>query len=152
MIPQRPALLSVALVLGACRLGTEPTCVAPPPHEVVDVRGDTTVTATGLRYLILRAGEGEPVEPCDRVGIHYRVFLPDGQPIEVQRGDEPYRLTLGGRRALPGIEEGIVGMRTNELRRLILPPDLAYGASGAGPVPPGTSLLVDVELISAPVR
>jgi peptidylprolyl isomerase len=151
MIPHWSALPLLALVLGACRVGTEPTCVAVP-HEVVDVRGDTVVTATGLRYLVLRAGEGEPVESCDRVGIRYLVFLPDGQPIELQHGEEPYRLTLGGGHALPGIEEGIIGMRTNELRRLILPPDLAYGPSGAGPVPPGTALLVDVELITAPVR
>jgi FKBP-type peptidyl-prolyl cis-trans isomerase len=148
-----PALLSVlplAVLAGACRL-TEPVCHAIV-QEVVDLRGDTVVTASGVRYVVLRPGAGAPVEACDPVGIRYDAYLLDGEHVDFHHGGEPYFLTPGENRVLPGLEEGVLGMQQDELRRVIIPPELAYGEAGAGPIPPGATLVVDVSLVRGPHR
>lgn len=89
--------------------------------------------------------------------LHYTGWLHDAKAPEGKgkrfdsshdRG-EPYRFKLGGGQAIPGWDRGVAGMRVGGQRRLIVPPEFAYGARGMdGVIPPNATLVFDVELLA----
>lgn len=116
----------------------------PAPGETGQVQG-----GNGLTYTILRPGQGEPVAPGERVRAHYTGWLTDGRKFDssLDRG-QPFEVQIGVGQVIPGWDQGIVGMRTGEIRRLYLPPELGYGARGAGAtIPPNAALVFEVELL-----
>ena len=107
-------------------------------------------TASGLRYKILNAGKGNQPKAGDRVTVHYEGSLLNGQVFDssYQRKD-PISFAIGTGQVIPGWDEGIGLLREGDKARLVIPPDLAYGSTGAGGViPPNAVLLFDVELVS----
>ncbi|PNW76848.1 hypothetical protein CHLRE_11g478750v5 [Chlamydomonas reinhardtii] len=84
----------------------------------------------------------------DWVGVHYVGKLENGEEFDnsITRG-EPIEFQLGAQQVIAGWETGILGMCVGEKRRLHIPPHLAYGDEGAGPIPAGASLVFDVELV-----
>lgn len=115
--------------------------VPPPPVER---------TPSGVLVEDLRAGEGPPAALGDRLRVHYDGRLLDGGVFDSTRDrGVPVEFELGAGQVVPGWDEGMAGMRTGGLRRLTIPPELAYGDEGRGGViPPGATLVVDVELLS----
>lgn len=106
-------------------------------------------TDTGLQYEILEEGSGPAAQKGQKVKVHYTGMLEDGTVFDssVQRG-QPIMFTLGVGQVIKGWDEGIEGMKVGEKRRLTIPPDLGYGARGAGNViPPNAVLIFDTELI-----
>jgi FKBP-type peptidyl-prolyl cis-trans isomerase len=109
-----------------------------------------TQTETGLQYQDLEVGTGEEAVNGMSVSVHYTGWLLDGGKFDssVDRG-APFELTLPGQ-VIPGWNEGIPGMRVGGMRRLVIPPDLAYGEAGRPPViPPSSTLIFDVKLLAA---
>jgi FKBP-type peptidyl-prolyl cis-trans isomerase FkpA len=108
-----------------------------------------TQTETGLQYQDLEVGTGEEAVNGMTVFVHYTGWFLDGEKFDssVDRG-EPYELTLPGP-VIPGWNEGIPGMRVGGMRRLVIPPDLAYGAAGRQGIPPNSTLVFDVKLVGA---
>jgi len=106
-------------------------------------------TPSGLRYVVVEDGSGEVAEPGDHVVVHYTGWLPSGKKFDSSRDrDEPFSFPLGAGRVIAGWDEGVAGMAVGERRRLVIPPDLGYGAAGAGAViPPDATLVFDVELL-----
>lgn len=106
-------------------------------------------TPSGLRYVVVEDGSGEVAEPGDQVVVHYTGWLPTGKKFDSSRDrDEPFSFPLGAGRVIAGWDEGVAGMAVGEKRRLVIPPDLGYGAAGAGTViPPDATLVFDVELL-----
>ena len=95
-------------------------------------------------------GSGSKAELGMRVQVHYTGKLVDGTVFDssVPKGD-PFIFTLGQRQVIQGWEEGILGMHVGETRILTIPPELAYGTSGAGDtIPPNATLIFDVQLIA----
>jgi FKBP-type peptidyl-prolyl cis-trans isomerase len=83
------------------------------------------------------------------VVVHYTGWLEDGTLFDssITRG-EPFSFTLGTGGVIPGWEEGLLGMKAGGVRQLIIPPDLAYGESGAGDtIPANATLIFDIELL-----
>ncbi len=63
-------------------------------------------------------------------------------------GADRYNFTLGGGGVIPGFDRGVVGMKVGGVRRLVIPPDLAYGAQGNQGIPPNSNLVFDIELLA----
>ncbi|MEZ5728599.1 MAG: FKBP-type peptidyl-prolyl cis-trans isomerase [Burkholderiaceae bacterium] len=110
-------------------------------------------TASGLQYQDTVVGDGEVAAAGNTVQVHYTGWLyQDGQAgakfdSSKDRG-QPFRFPLGQGHVIPGWDEGVAGMRVGGTRRLIIPPELAYGSRGAGGViPPNATLLFEVDLL-----
>jgi hypothetical protein len=147
-----------ALLLLACGEGDEEQAaqdVTPVPTETgveggpPPVSGEATVTESGLQIIDVEVGGGAEVQAGQTAVVHYTGWLADGQKFDssVDRG-QPFSFPLGAGRVIPGWDEGVAGMKVGGTRRLIIPPDLAYGPQGRPPViPPNAELTFDVELL-----
>ncbi len=100
----------------------------------------------GLRYEIIKPGEGAFPKPTDTVKVHYHGTLVDGTVFDssVQRG-EPAEFPLDG--VIPGWTEGLQKINKGGKIKLYVPPQLAYGDDGKGGIPPGSTLIFEVELL-----
>lgn len=110
-------------------------------------------TASGLKYVIEKAGTGAVAVAGKTVSVHYTGWLDTngakGTKFDssVDRGT-PFEFALGAGMVIPGWDEGVAGMKVGEKRKLMIPANLAYGARGAGGViPPNANLIFDVELL-----
>ena len=113
------------------------------------VDGKPTKTASGLEYWDIKAGTGDLAVKGKPVRVHYTGWLTSGKKFDssVDRG-EPFVFPLGGGQVIKGWDEGVAGMKVGGKRQLRIPPELGYGASGAGGViPPNATLIFDVELL-----
>ncbi len=107
------------------------------------------MTDSGLKYEDLVEGEGAVAEPGQRVSVHYTGWLTDGTQFDssVARND-PFQFALGKGMVIRGWDEGVAGMKVGGRRKLTIPPQLGYGAQGAGGViPPNATLVFEVELL-----
>jgi peptidylprolyl isomerase len=115
--------------------------------------GRTVELADGLKYTDTTVGTGATTSAGHKVVVNYTGWLwQDGRKgnkfdSSLDRG-EPFSFVLGAGQVIRGWDEGVAGMRVGGKRTLIIPPDLAYGQSGAGGViPPNATLIFDVELL-----
>ena len=111
-------------------------------------------TDSGLQYEIIKAGAGASPQAGRSVTVHYTGWLDNnGQPgtkfdSSVDRG-QPFTFVIGVGQVIKGWDEGVLGMKVGEKRRLIIPATLGYGARGAGNlIPPNATLIFDVELLN----
>ncbi len=109
----------------------------------------TTTTASGLVIEELVEGTGDVAAAGQTVSVHYTGWLTDGKKFDSSKDrNDPFDFPLGGRRVIAGWDEGVQGMKVGGTRKLTIPPDLGYGARGAGGViPPDATLVFEVELL-----
>ena len=118
------------------------------PTEVT-MEEEITTTASGLQIKVLVVGTGEAATVGKTAVVHYTGWLPDGTKFDssVDRGT-PFEFALGAGRVIKGWDEGVATMNIGGKVELIIPPDLGYGAQGAGGViPPNATLKFEVELL-----
>ena len=84
----------------------------------------------------------------DLLSVHYTGKLSDGTVFDTSLGRGPFQFILGAGQVIPGWDQGLQGMRIGGKRLLIIPPDLAYGREGYGPIPPNTTPTFEVELVA----
>lgn len=106
-------------------------------------------TASGLMYKDRKVGKGTSAKAGDKVTVHYKGWLDNGQVFDSSRrpGRDPFSFTLGRGEVIKGWDEGIVGMKPGGVRELIIPPSLGYGDQDLGNIPPNSTLHFEVELL-----
>lgn len=120
--------------------------------ESTTTESSVSAGATEVTLLVedLVVGEGEAAASGDTVTVEYTGWLEDGTKFDssLDRGT-PFVFTLGANEVIPGWDLGVEGMQVGGKRKLTIPPELGYGASGAGElVPPNATLVFEVELLS----
>ena len=144
MMPVRFACAAMALVIIAAvtPLGWSDAAT----NQVIEM-------PNGLKYTDTKTGEGATASPGSKVSVHYTGWLYNngakGAKFDssIDRG-QPFQFTLGAHQVIAGWDEGVAGMKVGGKRTLIIPPELGYGALGAGGViRPNATLMFDVELL-----
>ena len=106
-------------------------------------------TDSGLKYDDLIEGDGALAQAGQEVSVHYTGWLENGSKFDSSKDrDQPFQFELGAGLVIKGWDEGVAGMKVGGKRKLTIPPELAYGARGAGGViPPNATIIFEVELL-----
>jgi len=117
---------------------------------IEELKKGATVTESGLAYKITKKGSGPKAEAGKTVSVHYTGKLTDGTKFDSSYDrNQPIDFPLGQGRVIKGWDEGISLLNVGSKATFIIPPDLAYGARGAGGViPPNATLIFEVELVN----
>jgi peptidylprolyl isomerase len=124
------------------------TAETPPTAEPLVVEG-ALVTESGLQFVEKVAGTGATPQDGDIVTMHFIGSLPDGTAFgDSYSTGQPITAIFGREQLLPGWEEGLSLMSEGGQAQLVLPPELAFGDQGFGLIPPGSQIVLDIELLS----
>ena len=142
-------LVFLATLGVACGSSSDSDSETKSNPEVNMAEEETITTASGLQIKTIVAGTGDKAEAGKTVVVHYTGWLLDGTKFDssVDRGT-PFEFQLGAGRVIKGWDEGVATMNIGGKVELIIPPDLAYGASGAGGViPANATLKFEIEFL-----
>ena len=134
-------LITVAAVAAACSQSPSPGAGAGGGNEVT--------TPSGLKYTDVKEGTGAQPRAGQTAVVHYTGWLLDGTKFDSSKDrGQPFSFPLGQGSVIRGWDEGVATMKVGGVRKLTIPPDLGYGARGAGGViPPNAILTFEVELL-----
>ncbi len=107
------------------------------------------ITDTGLKYEDTTAGQGATAKAGQTVSVHYTGWLTNGTKFDSSKDrNDPFEFKLGAGQVIRGWDEGVQGMKIGGTRKLTIPPQLGYGAHGAGGViPPNATLVFEVAML-----
>jgi len=145
--PSAASYLNVPAIISAAEV-TRATAIHPGYGFLAEnaKKAGVKTTATGLQYEVITEGKGAKPLATSTVKVHYEGKLIDGKVFDssIQRG-EPISFPLNG--VIPGWTEGVQLMSVGSKYRFTIPSKLAYGEQGAGPIPPNSVLVFEVELL-----
>jgi FKBP-type peptidyl-prolyl cis-trans isomerase len=144
----------IALALGLLTAG----CTTPSTDQTLPAENSTPQNISnptpmpqsldGIQIEILKEGKGAPVSKGANLSMHYVGTLTDGSKFDSSRDrGQPFHFTLGGGQVIAGWDEGIVGMKVGEVRKLTISPEKGYGSMNMGPIPANSTLIFEVELM-----
>lgn len=124
----------------------------PATLEPVALAGEqgkpVKTTESGLKYVVLEEGKGEKPKKGQEITAEYTGWLMNGRKFDSSKDHEgEFSFPVGTGQVIPGWDEALLDMKVGERRKLIIPPELAYGEQGAGGViPPNATLIFEVQL------
>ena len=144
-----PVVLSSILLVGCGQKGSDQTSgtlneissqITPAPKEA---------EVNELKIEDIKQGDGQEAKAGDTVSVHYTGTLTNGTKFDSSKDrNTPFDFDLGAGQVIEGWDQGVEGMKVGGVRKLTIPPDLAYGSRGAGGViPPNATLIFEVELL-----
>jgi len=105
--------------------------------------------AKGLEVKDIKVGEGAAAFRYSKVTVHYTGWLMDGTKFDSSKDrDKPFVFMVGQQQVIPGWDHGVQGMKVGGVRELIIPPKMAYGSRGVGPIPGNSTLKFEIELLN----
>jgi peptidylprolyl isomerase/FKBP-type peptidyl-prolyl cis-trans isomerase FkpA len=141
-------VIILILTAGVVYVIVKPDAV-PNPQQTPSNANNTQ----DMKIETLKEGTGEGAKAGDKVTVNYTGMLENGtkfdSSVDPSFGHvEPFSFTLGQNRVIQGWEQGVLGMKVGEKRKLTIPPELGYGERGAGStIPPNATLIFEVELL-----
>lgn len=150
---QFPALTVLLIAVAACSAHEQPAAKGPAASSTA---ASSQGESMGLQKIELSEGGGAIAQPGQTAVVQYTGWLyaagaPDNKGRKFDSSldrNEPFAFRIGAGEVIPGWDQGVAGMKVGGQRRLVIPPELGYGASGAGGViPPGATLVFDIELV-----
>ena len=140
-------LPNVLFLIASLVLGTAVANAADPAPA--PSAADTMITTkSGLQYTDVKVGTGAMPKHGQTAVVSYKITV-DGKKVEGSSPNQPLEFVLGKEQTLKALEEGVSTMKVGGQRKLIVPPELGYGAGGVpGRVPPNATLNFDVELLA----
>ena len=143
-------VIIIAAIVVAFIIGIVALLFSGKRSENPGIAGELVTTASGLKYIDEVIGNGPSPLRGRTVTVHYTGMLENGtkfySSLDSGKPDD-FRIGVGA--VMKGWDEGLMTMRIGGKRRLIIPPDLAYGATGRLPqIPPNSTLIFDIELIN----
>jgi len=139
-----PIALVAVVLIAACKSGGGNEAKPEAKPEAAEV-----TTPSGLKYVDLKVGDGPSPQSGQIAVVHYTGWLTNGTKFDSSRDRQsPFEFPIGQGRVIKGWDEGVATMKVGGHRKLTIPPELGYGARGAGGViPPNAVLVFDVELL-----
>lgn len=126
-------------------VATQQTDMATSSENTPQVPQELPTTLTATDDVV---GTGDAAKAGDTVTVNYVGALPNGTVFDASANHgQSFTFQLGAGQVIPGWDQGIVGMKVGGKRRLIIPPDMAYGSRDLGVIPPNSTLIFEVELV-----
>jgi FKBP-type peptidyl-prolyl cis-trans isomerase len=137
-------IIGGVIVFGQNNTASQPSEATPTPQASV------TADVAQLQITDEVVGTGDEAVAGKTVGVNYRGTLTNGNEFDSSyKRNQPFEFKLGVGQVIKGWDEGVAGMKVGGKRKLVIPPSMGYGASGAGDsIPPNATLVFEVELLS----